>query len=191
MAYQLDHVKVLIVDDMQPMLDLTRSVLETFGFVHIFTAENGEAAFDLVKEHDPDFIITDWLMDGMDGLELTQKIRTDKKSPNPYVPIIMMTGFSSKLRVESARDIGITEFLVKPFNAKDLYARVFQIIEKPRQFVSTEEFFGPDRRRKRIKDYKGPRRRSADPFADNLGEKDMDTEANKILAQLKEDVKNI
>ena len=191
MAYQLDHVKVLIVDDMQPMLDLTRSVLETFGFTQIFTAENGEKAFEIAKEHDPDFIITDWLMDGMDGLELTKKIRTDKDSPNQFVPIIMMTGFSSKLRVENARDIGITEFLVKPFNAKDLYARVFQIIEKPRQFVSTEEFFGPDRRRKRIKDYKGPRRRSADPFADNVGQSETDSVANEILAKLKEDVKNI
>ena len=186
MAYKLDHVKVLVVDDMRPMLTLVKSVLNTFGFEQIFLAENGNDAFDLVCKHDPDFIITDWMMEPVNGLEFTKRVRKDPASPNPYVPVIMMTGFSSKLRVESARDIGITEFLVKPFNAKDLYSRVFQIIEKPRQFVSTEEFFGPDRRRKNIKDYTGPRRRDRDEPEDSSSDATQD-----ILKKLSEEAKKI
>lgn len=186
MAYKLDHVTVLVVDDMRPMLTLVQSVLSTFGFKNIHLAENAEEAYELVKKENPDFIITDWMMDPTDGLEFTQRVRTDPASPNPYVPIIMMTGFSSKLRVEKARDIGITEFLVKPFNAKDLYARVFQIIEKPRQFVSTEEFFGPDRRRKNIKDYTGPRRRDRDEPEDDTAKASQD-----ILKKLSEEAKKI
>ena len=185
MAYRLDHIKVLVVDDMKPMLALTKSILSTFGFENVFLAENGEDAFKLACKHDPDFILTDWLMEPIDGLEFTERIRTDPKSPNPYVPIIMMTGFSSKLRVENARDMGVTEFLVKPFTAQDLYARVFQIIEKPRQFVSTEEFFGPDRRRKRSKDYTGPRKRESD------GIKPGDAQTGDILKKLSEEAKKI
>lgn len=186
MPYKLDDIKVLVVDDMAPMLSLTRSILTTFGLSQIFTAPNGQEAFDLVVKHDPDFIITDWIMEPMDGLQLTQKIRTDPKSPNPYVPIIMMTGFSSKIRVENARDNGITEFLVKPFTAQDLYARVFQIIEKPRKFVDTGQFFGPDRRRKSGKGYEGPRRRDDDSF-----KRQPPPEAIDILRKLSEEAKKI
>lgn len=100
----------------------------------------------------------------------------------------MMTGFSSKLRVEGARDNGITEFLVKPFTAQDLYARVFQIIEKPRKFVDTGEFFGPDRRRKSGKGYEGPRRRDEDPV--NTPTQNT-PEALNILKKLSEEAQKI
>lgn len=162
MAYKLETARILIVDDMVPMLALTKSVLNIFGFKQVFTASNGEDALALVIRHDPDLILTDWMMEPMDGLEFTKNVRRDTRVPNPYVPIIMMTGFSSRLRVENARDTGVTEFLVKPFSSRDLYNRIVQIIEKPRQFVEAGEFFGPDRRRKRGEDYSGPRRRGND-----------------------------
>src|SRR5690606_31670907 len=134
MAYKFEKAKILVVDDMKPMLALTKSVLKVFGFKNIFTAEDTDEAFEIVCRQDPDLIIVDWLMGPLNGLEFTEKIRRDPLVPNPYVPILMMTGFSSRLRVENARDTGITEFLVKPFSAKDLYSRIVQIVEKPRQF---------------------------------------------------------
>ena len=142
MAYNLDNVRILVVDDMQPMLDLTKAILNIFGFQHVYTANNAEKGFELNCSKEPDLVITDWIMEPTDGLELTKMIRNDKRSPDPFVPIIMMTGFSSRLRVEEARDAGITEFLVKPYTSEDLYRRVHQIIEKPRQFVEAGEFFG-------------------------------------------------
>lgn len=190
MTYTLHKAKILIVDDMKPMLSLTQSVLKIMGFKEVHVAQNGEEAFDLVCKHDPDLIITDWMMEPMDGLELTEKIRKDPMSPNPYVPILMMTGFSSRIRVERARDIGITEFLVKPFSSRDLYARVVQIVEKPRQFVDTGEFFGPDRRRKRGKDYEGVRRRDEDAASRNALTAD-DAEATDILKKLRDEAKKI
>jgi two-component system chemotaxis response regulator CheY len=72
-----------------------------------------------------------------------------------------MTGFSEKNRVIEARDAGVTEFLVKPFNTRDLYSRMLQIIEKPRQFVRADQYFGPDRRRS-SKQYIGPYKREND-----------------------------
>lgn len=79
-------------------------------------------------------------MKPVDGISLTRRLRNDPLSPNQYVPVILMTGFSEKRRVMQARDVGVTEFLVKPFNARDLYRRIAQIIEKPRQFVRSEDF---------------------------------------------------
>ena len=191
MAYTLADIKVLVVDDMKPMLALVKTVLASFGFQKIYTADNGNDAFELACKHDPDFIITDWMMEPIDGLEFVDMIRKNSRTPNPYVPIIIMTGFSSKLRVEMARDQGITEFLVKPFNAKDLYTRIFQIIEKPRQFVETDEFFGPDRRRKRSQDYQGPRRRSEEPAKQNNAKETKNKDFQDILEKLSEEAKKI
>ncbi len=186
MAYTLDNIRVLIVDDIKPMRALTQSILEIFGFRHVFLASNGADAYEMVCNKDPDIILTDWLMEPTDGLELTRMIRKSERVPNPYVPIIMMTGFCSKMRVEEARDIGITEFLVKPFTSKDLYTRIFQVIENPRQFVSTDLFFGPDRRRKKTADYQGPAKREEDEQ-----QKPQEKDAHDMLMKLRDDAKNV
>ncbi|MGH1376882.1 MAG: response regulator [Alphaproteobacteria bacterium] len=162
MAYNFQHIKILLVEDNPQMLMLLKSVLQSFGVGTIETSLDGNDAFEKFCILNPDLVITDWLMSPCDGISFSRKVRNDPKSPNQYVPIILMTGFSEKKRVLSARDVGITEFLVKPFNTRDLYKRLFQIIEKPRQFIRCEDFFGPDRRRKSKDDYAGPMRRETD-----------------------------
>jgi len=144
------------------MLDLAKSILQTFGVGDVIGAKNGEEGFKTYCRKNPDVVLADWMMKPLDGIALTRRIRTDPKSPNPYVPVILMTGFSEKRRVLEARDAGVTEFLVKPFNARDLYRRIAQIIERPRQFVRSEDFFGPDRRRKAKTNHDGPYRRDSD-----------------------------
>src|SRR6185295_5167920 len=125
-------------EDNQPMLEVTKALLMTFGVSNVIVAQNGEVGFKRFCESNPDIVIADWMMKPIDGIALTRQIRTDALSPNPYVPIILMTGFSEKRRVIQARDAGVTEFLVKPFNARDLYRRIAQLIERPRQFVRSE-----------------------------------------------------
>lgn len=162
MSYQFEKITVLLVEDNAVMLDLTRHVLETFGVKNVIVAKDGEKAFDLCREYSPDLVIADWMMKPVDGISLTRRIRNDTLSPDPFVPVILITGFSEKRRVIQARDAGVTEFLVKPFNARDLYRRIMMTIESPRQFVRSEDFFGPDRRRKAVADYSGPKRRVED-----------------------------
>ncbi|MEM6811728.1 MAG: response regulator [Pseudomonadota bacterium] len=186
MAYQFSDVQILVVEDMLPILGLTKSVLQVFGFKNLVSAKNGEEAFKVFCEHNPDLVITDWIMEPMDGLELIDQIRENPKSPNPYVPIILMTGYSNRVRVESARDQGVTEFLAKPYTARDLYNRIVQIIENPRQFVKTQDFFGPDRRRRKGEGYGGPQRRQSDEISD-----EQEQAAEKLLKQMKNDTKEI
>ncbi len=162
MAYQFHRICIEVVEDNQPMQELIKSLLITFGVGQIVTAKNGEEGFDRYCESNPDMIIADWMMKPVDGISFTRMVRTNARSPNQYVPIVLMTGFSEKRRVVQARDAGVTEFLVKPFNARDLYRRISQVIERPRQFVRSEDFFGPDRRRKRTRDHQGPFRREED-----------------------------
>ncbi len=162
MSYDFSSIKVLIVEDNQPMLNLLRSVIQSFGVTQISTATDGKEGFIQFCQHNPDIVITDWMMHPTDGIEMGRKIRNEPQSPNQYVPIILMSGFSEKHRVLSARDAGITEFIVKPFNARDLYKRIQQIVERPRQYIRSENFFGPDRRRKKPEKYTGPFRRESD-----------------------------
>ena len=192
MPYDLNSARILLIDDMKPMVTLTKSVLNIFGFKNVYVAHDGEEGFEMLCKYDPDLVITDWMMDNVDGLEFAKAVRNNPRAPNPYIPIIMMTGFSSKLRVEEARDNGITEFLVKPFSSVDLYNRIQMIIEKPRQFVKNEDFFGPDRRRRKGDDYEGPKRRENDQ-ASKKSEKSDDKQkvAIEILKQLQKDAKGL
>lgn len=162
MSYDFHSISIEVVEDNLPMLELAKSLLLTFGVGNVITARDGEEGFRKFCESNPDIVLVDWMMKPMDGISLTRLIRTHVSSPNQYVPVILMTGFSQKRRVIQARDSGVTEFLVKPFNARDLYRRIYQIIERPRQFVRSEDFFGPDRRRTRRDDYQGPFRREGD-----------------------------
>jgi len=157
-----EHLKVLIVEDNQHMRALLRSLLNAIGIRDVAEANNGASALDALRERKCDLILSDLAMQPMDGLEFTRKVRSGNQSPNPFVPIIMITGHTEKHRVEAARDAGITEFLAKPITAQMLFSRIAEIIERPRAFVRCESYFGPDRRRKTIECYAGPWRRHDD-----------------------------
>lgn len=150
MTGYLENVSILIVDDQDFIRSLIRQILKALGCTKIKDASNGRQAWDMAAVLNPDIIITDWEMEHMSGLELTQRLRTDPKSPAPYVPIIMMTGYGEIERVVEARDHGVNEYVIKPVSAKSMFSRIHSIIENPRSFVRTECYFGPDRRRRSV-----------------------------------------
>jgi len=162
MGFQFEKLSILIVEDTTPMSKLLVSVLENLDIKQIDIAKNGEQGFEMFQKGNNDIVLTDWLMEPMDGIELTRQVRKNSMSPNRMVPIILITGYSAWIRVEEARDAGVTEFLVKPFTANDLARRIAHVINKPRDFIETQDFFGPDRRRRRDPNFKGPFRREED-----------------------------
>lgn len=158
----LDRLKVLVVDDKQHMRTLLRGLLTALGVQEIFEAENGAGALDLLNRKRCDLILSDMSMEGMDGLEFTRQVRGLAQRFNPTVPIIMISGFTERYLVEAARDAGVSEFLVKPITLQNLTARIAEVLERPRRFVHTPTYSGPDRRRKQRENYNGPRRRQED-----------------------------
>ncbi|MBL4803502.1 MAG: response regulator [Alphaproteobacteria bacterium] len=153
-------MSILIVDDNMPTMELIKAVLQVFGVKNITTATSAEEGFETFQKKIPDIIIIDWDMAPVNGIELTKKIRNDKASVYPQVPIIMLTGYNSKKHVELARDNGITEFLTKPFTAEDVAKRISSVVNRPRDFIQCNKFVGPDRRRRRASNYNGPDRRN-------------------------------
>jgi CheY-like chemotaxis protein len=161
-AAPFENLKVLIVEDNQHMRSLLRTLLNAINIREIADANNGATALTAMREKKFDLILTDLVMKPMDGLEFTRIVRTAETSPNPFVPIIMLTGHTEKHRVEAARDAGVTEFLAKPITATSLFSRLAEVVERPRAFVRCDGYFGPDRRRKTLDSYAGPWRRHDD-----------------------------
>ena len=116
-----------------------------------------------MRDSNPDVIVLDWVMEGMSGLDLIQMIRTNPQAPNPFVPVIMLTGHTSLDHVRQARDAGVNEFIAKPVSVKTMMSRLVAVIEHPRPYVRTGSYFGPCRRRRNIAAYQGSERRSEQP----------------------------
>ncbi len=97
----------------------------------------------------------------MDGLQFTQKVRRSPSYRQPWLPIVILSGYSDLPHILQARDAGATDFLTKPFVPITLFKRIVDVIERPRLLVQVESYHGPCRRRRKM-DYDGPERRRAD-----------------------------
>jgi CheY-like chemotaxis protein len=159
-GYRFDRLKVLVVDDNAHMRKLVVTILQAFGCTHIYEATDAKNAWTLLRECNPDVILLDWMMEGISGLDFATQVRTSPASPNPYLPIIMLTGNTSIECVNAARDAGVNEFLAKPVSVKAVMVRLAAVIEHPRAFVRTKIYFGPCRRRRGKDEYRGPERRA-------------------------------
>lgn len=153
--YDFGALNVMVVEDNKNMQNLLRAILNALGIRNIREMGSGADAFNELRHFEADIIISDWNMSPMDGLSFTKKVRTDSQSPNPYVPIIMLTGHTETARVMEARDAGVNMFLAKPISVKALSERLTLLIDNPTRFVRTPTYFGPDRRRKDVGPPKG------------------------------------
>ncbi len=154
----LSNISLMIVDDYAPMRKILLSLFRELGIKRLSQATGGAEALRLIKGNEPDVIVLDAIMEPMDGLELTRKIRNGEAGIDPFVPIIMVSGQTELRHILKARDAGVTEFLAKPISARAMYARLCTVVANPRPFIRTETFFGPDRRRRALP-YDGADRR--------------------------------
>lgn len=155
----LERVRFMVVDDNAHMVNIVKTILRGFGAVKIFEAKDATEAFHCLRHDSIDIVIVDYQMDVLDGVDFVRLVRHSSDSPNRYIPIIMLTAHSERSRVITARDAGVNEFCCKPVTALELYRKVGAVIDHPRPFIKTANFFGPDRRRHHDSKYKGPERR--------------------------------
>ncbi len=142
----LGELKVLLVDDNEHMRAIVGTILKGIGIVNLREARDGSEALEALRTWPADIAIIDFRMEPMDGVDFTRLVRNAADSRNPFLPIIMMTGFADRPRVEEARDSGVTELIVKPVTARAIIDRLNAVVYRPRPFVKTEDYFGPQRR---------------------------------------------
>jgi CheY-like chemotaxis protein len=131
----MTHKSVLLVDDSIHNLKLTRFLLEQEGF-EVRTAENADQALAVLKEHTPDLILMDIQLPGMDGLQLTQRLREDTTLAT--VPIVAFTASALKGDEEIARAAGCDGYITKPINTRTLGSVVRGYAEQPRSADSQD-----------------------------------------------------
>jgi len=142
----LGELKVLLVDDNEHMRSIVGTILKGIGIVNLREARDGSEALEALRTWPADIAFVDFRMEPMDGVDLTRLVRNAADSRNPFLPIIMMTGFADRPRVEEARDSGVTELIVKPVTARAIIDRLNAVVYRPRPFVRTPDYFGPQRR---------------------------------------------
>lgn len=152
-AYQLritrfGDLKVLVCDGSRHMRSLLLGILLGFGIRRTREANDGSEALEIMANWGPDIILTELEMRPLDGIDFIRLLRGSEQSQGRFIPIIVLTAWSEKRNVIAARDAGINEFLAKPVTPSALLSRLNEVILRPRPFVKTKTYFGPDRRRR-------------------------------------------
>lgn len=117
---------ILIVDDYKTMLRIIRNLLKQLGFENVDDASDGSSALQKLREKEYGLVISDWNMEPMTGLQLLREVRADKSMQD--VPFIMVTAESKKENVIAARQAGVNNYIVKPFNAATLKQKIASVL---------------------------------------------------------------
>jgi CheY-like chemotaxis protein len=167
-TYDLKNINVLLVEDSRAMQTLIASMLRSFGVGDVLVCEGAHEAIGILtitqarkKSSDIkgiDIVLTDWLMPQGSGVELLEWIRSHEADNIKFLPVLLLSAYTTQKVIATARDYGANEALVKPVSGAMLAGRILSIINNPRAFVRADNFFGPDRRRQDMT-YKGQDRR--------------------------------
>ncbi len=122
------NMKILVVDDFSTMRKIVRNVLKQLGYSNIEEAEDGAQAYSKLKEGSFQFVVSDWNMPNLDGLEMLKKIRSDPDLKD--LPVLMVTAEAEKDKVIAAIKAGVNNYIVKPFTAETLKQKMEQIYER-------------------------------------------------------------
>jgi DNA-binding response OmpR family regulator len=147
----LSSIKIMMIEDDNIMASLIRDVLDIMGFRNVILYKDGASALQDIEINNYDLILCDWKMPGMSGIDFTKKLRLLELAKKRYTPLILITGKAQEEDVRTARDAGVTEYLIKPFSVVSMCEKVKSILERPRDFVISDAYVGPDRRRRNDK----------------------------------------
>ena len=123
-----NNMKFMVVDDFSTMRRIIRNLLKELGYNNVEEAEDGNMALAKIKRESFDFVVSDWNMPGMDGLQLLQAIRADASLS--HLPVLMVTAEAKKENIIAAAQAGASGYIVKPFTAATLDEKISKILEK-------------------------------------------------------------
>ncbi len=122
------NMKILIVDDFSTMRRIIKNLLRDLGFTNTVEADDGTTALPILQGGTIDFLVTDWNMPGMTGIELLRAVRADEKLKS--IPVLMVTAEAKRDQIISAAQAGVNGYVVKPFTAVALKEKIEKIFER-------------------------------------------------------------
>ncbi|MFT5923192.1 MAG: two-component system chemotaxis response regulator CheY [Paraglaciecola sp.] len=121
-------MKILVVDDFSTMRRIIKNLLKDLGFANIQEADDGNTALPMLQQGDFDFVVTDWNMPGMQGIDLLRAIRADANLK--HIPVLMVTAEAKKEQIVAAAQAGVNGYVIKPFTAATLKEKLAKIFER-------------------------------------------------------------
>jgi len=121
-------MKVLVVDDFSTMRRIVKNLLRDLGFTNIQEADDGSTALPMLQGGSFDFVVTDWNMPGMQGIDLLKAIRADENLA--HIPVLLITAEAKKEQIIMAAQAGVNGYIVKPFTAATLKTKLDKIFER-------------------------------------------------------------
>ncbi len=121
-------MKVLVVDDFSTMRRIVKNLLRDLGFTNIQEADDGSTALPMLQGGSFDFVVTDWNMPGMQGIDLLKAIRADASLS--HIPVLLITAEAKKEQIVMAAQAGVNGYIVKPFTAATLKTKIDKIFER-------------------------------------------------------------
>jgi two-component system chemotaxis response regulator CheY len=122
-----NDMKFLVVDDFSTMRRIIKNLLHDLGYSNVTEADDGNTALPMLQQGSFDFLITDWNMPGMPGLELLKAVRADAKLKQ--MPVLMLTAESKREQIVEAAQAGVNGYVIKPFTAVTLKEKIDKILE--------------------------------------------------------------
>ncbi|HLV19148.1 MAG TPA: chemotaxis response regulator CheY [Pseudomonas sp.] len=121
-------MKILIVDDFSTMRRIIKNLLRDLGFTNTSEADDGLTALPMLQSGNFDFLVTDWNMPGMNGIDLLRAVRADERLKN--LPVLMVTAEAKRDQIIEAAQAGVNGYVVKPFTAQALKDKIEKIFER-------------------------------------------------------------
>ncbi len=121
-------MKILIVDDFSTMRRIIKNLLRDLGFNNTAEADDGNTGLPMLQSGNFDFLVTDWNMPGMPGIDLLKAVRADEKLSS--LPVLMVTAESKREQIVAAAEAGVNGYIVKPFTAATLKEKIDKIFER-------------------------------------------------------------
>ncbi|MEE8396796.1 MAG: response regulator [bacterium] len=121
------NMNILVVDDFSTMRRIITNVLRQLGFDNIVEAEDGSKALTIIESEKVDFVITDWNMPQMSGLDLLKAIRASEKDETKNIPVLMVTAEALQENIIAAAKAGVNNYIIKPFDANTLAEKIEKI----------------------------------------------------------------
>jgi two-component system chemotaxis response regulator CheY len=122
------NMKILIVDDFSTMRRIIKNLLRDLGFTNTSEADDGLTALPMLESGSFDFLVTDWNMPGMTGIDLLRKVRADERLK--HLPVLMVTAEAKRDQIIEAAQAGVNGYVVKPFTAQALKEKIEKIFER-------------------------------------------------------------
>ena len=122
------NLKILVVDDFPTMRRIIRNLLKDLGYENVDEAEDGAMGLETLRNGSFDFVVSDWNMPNLDGLEMLKQIRADANLAK--LPVLMVTAEAKKENIIAAAQAGASGYVVKPFTAATLEEKLNKIFEK-------------------------------------------------------------